>query len=74
MKATEPIEGIIQGGDNTVDSDSELSSVSSRRYSSLEENWWKEKEQATGAENIGASTATLTVVRTRSKGKRVHWE
>jgi hypothetical protein len=59
-----------------ANNDSELSTVSSSRYSGLDEGWCKEK--ALGAaktlENIGASMATVTVRRTRSKGKRVHWE
>jgi hypothetical protein len=80
-----PMEGIIQGSSSTIatDSDSELSIVSISRFSSLEENWWKEKAAtetgtataiATGVDNIEASaaTATVTAMRTRSKGKRVH--
>jgi hypothetical protein len=63
-------------GSGTGDSDSELSTMSSSRYSGLEEDWWKEKapEAAKTPENIGASKATVTVMRTRSRGKRVHWE
>ena len=53
-------------------SDSELSTVSSSRFSGLEEDWWKEKTP--GAARAAASGATVTIVRTRSKSKRVHWE
>ena len=62
-------------GSGAGDSDSELSIVSSSRYSGLEEDWWKEAPMAAKTlENKGASKATVTVMRTRSKGKRVHWE
>ena len=73
--ASEAMDGIVEGG-NTVDSDSELSTVSSSRFSGLDEDWWKEKAPATEtrARSIEASTATVTVVRTRSKSKQVHWE
>ena len=73
--ASEVMDGIVEGG-NTVDSDSELSTVSSSRFSGLDEDWWKEKAPATEtrARSIEASTATVTVVRTRSKSKQVHWE
>ena len=73
--ASELIDGIVEGG-NTVDSDSELSTVSSSRLSGLDEDWWKEKAPATEtrAGSVEASTATVTVVRTQSKSKRVHWE
>jgi len=69
-----------------IDSDSELSTVSSSRLSGLEEDWWKEKTgssstataMTTAVENAETSTATATatarVTRTRSKGKRVHWK
>jgi hypothetical protein len=80
--ASEPMEGIILSGagagigDGTSDSDSELSRVSSSRFLGLKEDWWKEK--APGAaetlENIGASKATITAIRTRPKGKRAYWE
>jgi hypothetical protein len=65
------MDGIVEGR-NTIDSDSELSTVSSSRFSGLDEDWWKEKALVTGS--IEASTATVTVVRTQSKSKRVHWE
>lgn len=69
-------------------SNSELSTVSSSRLSGLEEDWWKEKTgsssgiaataMTTAVENTETSTATATatarVMRTRSKGKRVHWK
>jgi hypothetical protein len=73
--ASERMDGIIEGG-NTVDSDSELSTVLSNRFSGLDEDWWKEKAPATEtrAGSVEASTATVTVVRTRFKSKRVHWE
>jgi hypothetical protein len=69
--ASEQMDGIVEGG-NTIDSNSELSTVSSSRFSGLDEDWWKEKALVTGS--IEASTATVTVVRTQSKSKRVHWE
>ena len=73
--ASELMGGIVEGG-NTVDSDSELSTVSSSRLSGLDNDWWKEKAPATEtrAGSVEASTATVTVVRTQSKSKRVHWE
>jgi hypothetical protein len=73
--ASERMDGIIEGG-NTVDSDSELSIVLSNRFLGLDEDWWKEKAPATEtrAGSVEALTATVTVVRTRSKSKRVHWE
>jgi hypothetical protein len=85
-----PMEGIKIGGTIAVgpiiNSDSELSTVSSSRLSGLEEDWWKEKTgsssgitataMTTAVENAEISTATATatarVTRTRSKGKRVH--
>jgi hypothetical protein len=80
--ACEQMKGIVLSGagasisGGTSDSDSELSRVSSSRLLGLEEDWWKEK--ALGAaetlENIGASKATITAIRTRLKGKRAHWE
>jgi hypothetical protein len=73
--ASEAMDGIVEGG-NTVDSDSELSIVSSSRFLGLDEDWWKEKAPATEtrARSIEASTATVTIVKTRSKSKQVHWE
>jgi hypothetical protein len=90
--ASEQMEDIVQApvvdqatGPDT--SDSELSIVSSSRYSGLEENWWKEQVPSASKtlEGTGApeapealepsnSRATVTVMRTRSKGKQVHWE
>jgi hypothetical protein len=74
--AREQMEGIVltssgagaSTGGGTGDSDSELSTVSSSRYSGLEEEWWKEK----APEAAKTPGATVTVKRTRSKGKRVH--
>ena len=60
-------ETIVVDSNSTVYSDSELSIVSSSRFSGLEEDWWKETAEA-------SSDITGTVIRTRSKGKRVHWE
>jgi hypothetical protein len=71
IKASELRDGIVEGR-NTVNSDSELSTVSSSRFSGLDEDWWKEKAPAAGG--IQASTATVTVVKTRSRSKRVHWK
>lgn len=72
--ASEPIsmEG-IQGSTVAANSDSELSIVLSSRFSGLEEDWWKEKASGDSDAPKGA-TATVAVMRTRSKGKRVHWE
>jgi len=87
-----PMEGIKIGGTIAVgpiiDSDSELSTVSSSRLSGLEDDWWKEKTSSssgitatamtTAVEGAEISTATAIaiaiarVTRTRSKGKRVH--
>jgi hypothetical protein len=74
------MEGVVLSGTSTGTdtststgtSDSELSTVSSSRFSGLEEDWWKEK--TLGAARASASEATVTVIRTRSKSKRVHWE
>jgi hypothetical protein len=79
--------------DRTVDSDSELCTVPSSRFSGLEEDRWKENhsdggdviatatmtalETANGTAMgtaMGTATGTVTVVRTRPKSKRVHWE
>jgi hypothetical protein len=77
MLATEQIEGVVLTSTGTStgtgDSDSELSTVSSSRFSGLEEDWWKEKAPE-AAKTLGVATATVTVMRTRSKDKRVHWE
>jgi len=77
MLATEQIEGVVLTSTGTStgtgDSDSELSTVSSSRFSGLEEDWWKEKALE-AAKTPGVATATVTVMRTRSKDKRVHWE
>jgi hypothetical protein len=76
--ASEQMEGIVLSGTGTgtgtgtSTSDSELSTVSSSRFSGLEEDWWKEK--TSGAARASTSKATVTVIRTRSKSKRVHWE
>jgi hypothetical protein len=90
--ASEQIEGIVQApvvdqGTGPDTSDSELSTVSSSRYSGLEEDWWKEQAPSASKtlENTKApeapealehsnSRATVTVMRTRSKDKQVHWE
>jgi hypothetical protein len=79
--ASERMEGIVPGtganiGGGTSDSDSELSTVSSSRYSGLEEGWWKEgaPEVAKMRENVGLSKAMVTTIRMQSRGKRVHWE
>jgi hypothetical protein len=74
IKASEPIsiEG-IQGSTVAANSDSELSTVSSSRFSGLEEDWWKEKASG-DSDALKGATATVAVMRTRSKGKRVHWE
>jgi hypothetical protein len=77
--AVEHMEGIISSGNSTSiaggvtasiasESDSELSTVSSSRFSGLEDDWWKEQP------GTAEATERVTVVRTRSKGKRVHWE
>jgi hypothetical protein len=112
--ASEQMEGIVQApvvnwgivqapvvDENTgySTSDSELSTVSSSRFSGLDEDWWKEQTSSASRtlENVRApepleplepletletleapelsnSRATVTVMRTRSKDKRVHWE
>ena len=59
-------ETIVVDSNSTVYSDSEPSTVSSSRFS-VEEDWWKETAEA-------SSDITGTVIRTRSKCKRVHWE
>jgi hypothetical protein len=71
--ASERMDGIIKGG-NTVNSNSELSTVLSNRFLGLDEDWWKEKVPATEmrAGSVEASTATVTVVRTQSKSKWVY--
>jgi hypothetical protein len=71
IKASELMDSIVEGR-STVDSDSELSTMSSSRFSGLDKDWWKEKAPAIGG--IQASAATVTVVRTRSRSKQVHWE
>ena len=79
---SEQIKGIILSGTSTRtgagtgdnDSSSELSTVLSSRYLGLKEDWWKGKGAAKTLENTSASKATVTVMRTRSKGKQVHWE
>jgi hypothetical protein len=68
--ASEQMEGVVLSGTSTCDS--ELSTVSSSRFSGLEEDWWKEKTP--GAARASTSEVTVTVIRTRSKSKRVHWE
>src|SRR5579871_2643781 len=67
--------GSGEGGSGDGDGDSELSIVSSSRYSGLVEGWWKKKAPMTEtrAESTRISTA-IVAVRTQSKGKRVHWE
>jgi hypothetical protein len=67
------IDGIVEGGD-TVNSNSELSTVLSSKFLGLGKDWWKEKVPATEtrAGSIKALTATVTVVRTQSKSKQVH--
>jgi hypothetical protein len=74
--ASEQMEGVVLSGTGTGTgtgtSDSELSTVLSNRFSGLEEDWWKEK--TLGAARASASEVTVTVIRTRSKSKRVHWE
>lgn len=93
--ASEQMEGIVQApvmdeGTGQGTSDSELSTVSSSRFSGLEEDWWKEKAssasrtlenirapealEALEAPEVSNSRATVTVMRTRSKSKQVHWE
>jgi hypothetical protein len=84
MMSNDHMEGVIQSGD-AIHSDSELSTVSSRRYSGLEDDWWKEKaleapealealEAPEGSKGLEGSKATVTAMRTPSKDKRVHWE
>ena len=67
IKGIQVGETIVVDSNSTVYSDSELSTVSSSRFSGLEEDWWKETAEA-------SSDITGTVIRTRSKCKRVHWE
>ena len=83
---SEQIKGIILSGTSTRtgagtgaststsdnDSSSELSTVLSSRYLGLKEDWWKGKGAAKTLENISASKATVTIMRTQSKGKQVH--
>ena len=81
-KDSEQMEGVVLSGTSTGTStgtgtgtgtsDSELSTVSSSRFPGLEEDWWK--EMTPGAARASASEATVAVIRTRSKSKRVHWE
>jgi hypothetical protein len=79
MLASEQMEGVVSTGTGTGtgDSDSELSIVSSSRFSGLEEDWWKERAPEAAktlrvVTAIATGAATVTIMRTRSKGKRVH--